>query len=58
MMPRVSRFGTVGNDECDPFDLYDALAGAMAEGRHGWREPIVRSLTELNREKMLEEHGI
>ena len=42
----------------DPFDLYDALAGAMAQGRHGWREPIIRSLTELNREKMLEEHGI
>jgi hypothetical protein len=42
----------------DPFDLYDALAGAAAQGRSGWREPILRSLTELKREKMLEEHGI
>ncbi len=42
----------------DPFDLYDALADAAAQGRHGWREPILRSLTELNREKMLKEHGI
>jgi hypothetical protein len=42
----------------DPFDLHDALVGAAAQGRHGWREPILRSLTELNRKKMAEELGI
>lgn len=39
----------------DPFDLNDALAGAAAQGRQGWREPIRRSLTELGREEMAEE---
>ena len=39
----------------DPFDLHDALVGAAAQGRQGWREPIVRSLTELKREEMAKE---
>jgi hypothetical protein len=39
----------------DPFDLHDALVGAAAQGRQGWREPLARSLTELNREEMAKE---
>lgn len=42
----------------DPFDLHDALVAASARGRHGWREPIVRSLAELNRGELAEELGI
>jgi hypothetical protein len=42
----------------DPFDLHDALVGAAARGRNGWREPILRSLTELKREEIAKELGI
>jgi hypothetical protein len=42
----------------DPFDLHDTLVGAAAQGRQGWREPILRSLTELGRKKLVEELGI
>jgi hypothetical protein len=42
----------------DPFDLHDALVAASARGRHGWREPIVRSLEELNRGELADELGI
>ena len=45
-------------EQHDPFDLHDALAGAAAQGRRGWHEPILRSLTELKREAMAKEIGL
>lgn len=45
-------------EQHDPFDLHDALAGAAAQGGQGWREPILRSLTELKREAMAKEIGL
>ena len=42
----------------DPFDLHDALVGAAAKGRRGWRDPILRSLRELKREEIAKEVGI
>lgn len=36
----------------DPFELHDTLIDAAAQGHRGWREPMVRSLTELKREPM------
>ena len=41
----------------DPYALHDALADAAARGRAGWREPIVRSLSELKRDEMIEDLG-
>lgn len=42
----------------DPFDLHDTLVGAVAKGRRGWREPILRSLAELKREEMAKDLGL
>ena len=41
----------------DPYALNDALADAAAQGRTGWREPIVRSLKELKQDRIAEELG-
>jgi hypothetical protein len=41
----------------DPYALHDALTEAAGRGRDGWREPIIRSLTELKREPLIEELG-
>jgi hypothetical protein len=38
----------------DPYTLRDALSDAASRGRGGWREPILRSLTELKRETIIE----
>jgi hypothetical protein len=45
-------------EQHDPFDLHDAFLGAAAQGRQGWREPILRSLTELKREALAKEIGL
>jgi hypothetical protein len=39
----------------DRYALHDALADAMSRGRGGWREPILRSLKELNREAIIQD---
>lgn len=41
----------------DPYSLYDALVDAAAQGRHGWHDPIVRSLSEIDREDLIERLG-
>ncbi len=41
----------------DPFDFHDTLVGAAAKGRQGWREPIIRSLNEINRGQLWEQLG-
>jgi hypothetical protein len=41
----------------DPYTLNDALADAASRGRAGWRQPIVRSLRELKRDRIIEELG-
>lgn len=42
----------------DYYALHDALVDAAGRGRTGWREPLVRSLKELKRDRIVEEAGI
>lgn len=39
----------------DPYALHDALADAAAQGQRGWKAPLVRSLTEIRREDLIEQ---
>jgi hypothetical protein len=41
----------------DPYALHDSLIDAATRGRIGWREPILRSLAELERPNLCEELG-
>src|SRR5262249_52140857 len=36
--------------DSDPFSLEDAMTDAIAQGRNGWRQPIMRSLIEIKME--------
>lgn len=39
----------------DPYALHDAFLDAAAQGRRGWHDPLVRSLTEIHREDLIEQ---